>query len=110
MSPYLRNTGATFSTGVNFASSGSTAINSSFIGDGSESQGLFSLYVQIDQFRVFHQQALSQHSQQGPKNISFTLLIEKQLSRLNMRNCRGLAGVECRYINSTLEFVTTCAS
>ena len=67
MSPYLQNTGASFSNGVNFASSGSTAVNSSFVGDGSNSQGLFSLYVQVDQFRVFHQRALSQHSQQGPK-------------------------------------------
>lgn len=65
MSPYLRNVGATFRHGVNFASSGSTACNSSYIGAGSSSSGLFSLSVQTDQFRVFHQVVLSQDAHQG---------------------------------------------
>ena len=58
LSPYLRNAGVTFQRGVNFASSGSRACNSSVRGDG-DSNGLFSLSVQVDQFRVFRQEALS---------------------------------------------------
>ncbi|KAG0597746.1 hypothetical protein M758_12G018500 [Ceratodon purpureus] len=61
MSPYLRDMGTGFRHGVNFASSGSTARNSSFIFDGSNSGGLFSLSIQVDQFRVFHKQALKMY-------------------------------------------------
>eukprot|EP00250_Pteridium_aquilinum_P004954 c15130_g1_i1 orf=177-605(+) len=46
--PYLRSIGSNFSHGVNFASSGSTATNSTASGD--DSGGLFCLLVQVDQF------------------------------------------------------------
>jgi len=61
LSPYLRDAGASFQHGVNFASSGSKACNSSIQGDGSSSDGLFSLSIQVDQFRVFRQKALSMY-------------------------------------------------
>jgi len=70
LSPYLRNVGASFQHGVSFASSGSTASNSSIHGDGSESSGLFSLSVQVDQFRVFHQQSLSMYKAKKGKLIT----------------------------------------
>ena len=65
MNPYLQNVGAKFKHGVNFASSGSTACNSSYTGDGSDSGGLFSLFVQADQFRAFHQVVLLEDANLG---------------------------------------------
>lgn len=51
LSPFLKSVGGDFSHGVNFASAGSTATNSTAAGD--DSGGLFALLVQVDQFREF---------------------------------------------------------
>eukprot|EP00249_Psilotum_nudum_P032099 c47258_g1_i1 orf=287-1522(+) len=53
LNPFLKSVGQNFIHGVNFASAGSTAQDSSLLGDGSDSAGLFSLMVQVDQFREF---------------------------------------------------------
>lgn len=53
--PFLMSTKPNFKCGVNFASSGSTARNSTVSGDGSSSVGLFSFSVQVDQFRLFRE-------------------------------------------------------
>ena len=71
MSPYLQDAGVGFQHGVSFASSGSTACNSSIQGDGSSSGGLFSLSVQVDQFRIFHRQALSMYKSKKGKFLFF---------------------------------------
>ncbi|MCO5612367.1 hypothetical protein L7F22_066634 [Adiantum nelumboides] len=54
---YLRSIGSDFTYGVNFASSGSTAANSSAVGR--SSGGLFCLLVQVDQFRDFQDAVMS---------------------------------------------------
>ncbi|MCO5557375.1 hypothetical protein L7F22_010938 [Adiantum nelumboides] len=54
---YLRSIGSDFTYGVNFASSGSTAANSSAVGR--NSGGLFCLLVQVDQFRDFQDAVMS---------------------------------------------------
>ncbi|KAI5077351.1 hypothetical protein GOP47_0007175 [Adiantum capillus-veneris] len=56
---YLRSIGLDFTYGVNFASSGSTAANSTAVGN--SSGGLFCLLVQVDQFRDFQDTILSSH-------------------------------------------------
>eukprot|EP00250_Pteridium_aquilinum_P021212 c25057_g2_i1 orf=413-1576(+) len=58
LSPFLKSCGANFTFGVNFASSGSTAQNSTNVG--TNSGGLFCLLVQIDQFREYQASVLSQ--------------------------------------------------
>lgn len=57
LSPYLKSVGSDFTHGVNFASSGSTAQNTSATGDGSG--GLFCLLLQIEQFRDYKTDLLS---------------------------------------------------
>ncbi|KAI5077361.1 hypothetical protein GOP47_0007185 [Adiantum capillus-veneris] len=54
---YLRSIGSDFTHGVNFASSGSTAANSTAVGN--NSGGLFCLLVQVDQFRDFQDTVMS---------------------------------------------------
>nr|ABK26578.1 unknown [Picea sitchensis] len=56
--PFLKSLGSNFKHGVNFASSGATARNSTISGNGTSSLGLFSLNVQIDQFIEFKRSAL----------------------------------------------------
>ncbi|KAH7423301.1 hypothetical protein KP509_12G048400 [Ceratopteris richardii] len=51
LDPYLKSINGNFTNGVNFASSGSTARNSTAEGD--DSAGLFCLLVQVDQFREY---------------------------------------------------------
>jgi len=76
LSPYLQNAGTKFQHGVSFASSGSKACNSSIQGDGSSSSGLFSLSIQVDQFRVFRQQALSMYkSKKGKFLFNYSSLV-----------------------------------
>ncbi|KAI5065063.1 hypothetical protein GOP47_0019758 [Adiantum capillus-veneris] len=58
LSPYLKSLGSNFTRGVSFASSGSTAQNSTAVG--TNSGGLFTLLVQIDQFREFQDYVLLQ--------------------------------------------------
>lgn len=72
--PYLKTVGADFRHGVNFASSGSKACNSSITGDGSNNNGLFSLSVQVDQFRVFRRQTLSVYQNKKRNKRSKPLL------------------------------------
>lgn len=69
--PYLKTVGADFTHGVNFASSGSRACNSSISGDGSDNSGLFSLSVQVDQFRVFRREALSMYQKKKRSKSPF---------------------------------------
>ncbi|KAH7292173.1 hypothetical protein KP509_29G054300 [Ceratopteris richardii] len=57
LSPYLQSIGSDFTYGVNFASSGSTARNTT--ASGSDSGGLFCLLVQIEQFRKFQDLVVS---------------------------------------------------
>ncbi|KAH9301279.1 hypothetical protein KI387_012862 [Taxus chinensis] len=63
--PYLRSVGSNFKHGVNFASSGATIRNSTASADGSNSGGLFSLSVQIDQFRFFKAASLAFNNAEG---------------------------------------------
>ncbi|MCO5592471.1 hypothetical protein L7F22_046474 [Adiantum nelumboides] len=56
---YLRSIGSNFTYGVNFASSGSTAANSTVVD--SSSGGLFCLLVQVDQFRDFQDTVMSSY-------------------------------------------------
>jgi hypothetical protein len=58
LDPYLRSIGSNFSRGVNFASSGSTARNTTVKGNGTSSSGLFSFSVQIDQYKTFKERVL----------------------------------------------------
>eukprot|EP00250_Pteridium_aquilinum_P005873 c15898_g1_i1 orf=28-1260(-) len=57
--PYLVSVNPNFTCGVNFASSGAKARNSTISGDGSSSTGLFSLSVQVDQYKQFKEDILS---------------------------------------------------
>ncbi|KAH7423323.1 hypothetical protein KP509_12G049200 [Ceratopteris richardii] len=57
LDPYLKSINGNFTYGVNFASSGSTATNTSASGD--KSGGLFCLLVQVDQFKEFQTSTLS---------------------------------------------------
>lgn len=68
ISPFLQSIGANFTHGVNFASSGSTASNTTASGD--SSSGLFCLLVQVDQFREFQAAVMSsQHGFKAEKNM-----------------------------------------
>ncbi|KAH7292164.1 hypothetical protein KP509_29G054000 [Ceratopteris richardii] len=58
LSPYLQAFDSDFTYGVNFASTGSTARNTTAIGD--TSVGLFCLLIQIDQFRKYQGLLFSQ--------------------------------------------------
>eukprot|EP00250_Pteridium_aquilinum_P028090 c36568_g1_i1 orf=152-1342(+) len=57
LAPYLKALDANFTHGVNFASSGSTAQNTT--STGTDSGGLFCLLVQVDQFRDYQNFVLS---------------------------------------------------
>lgn len=59
LSPFLKSIGSNFTSGVNFACSGSTAQNSTASGD--DSGGLFSLLVQVDQFREYQEDIEATH-------------------------------------------------
>ncbi|GLJ04715.1 hypothetical protein SUGI_0001840 [Cryptomeria japonica] len=63
--PYLRSVGSNFKHGANFASSGATLANSTAPADGSNSGGLFSLSVQIDQFGFFKAAVLAFNHTEG---------------------------------------------
>lgn len=65
MDPFLKSLGSNFKHGVNFASSGATARDSTISGNGTSSLGLFSLSVQIDQFIEFKRAALSSEGTGG---------------------------------------------
>jgi hypothetical protein len=62
LDPYLRSINSNFSRGINFASSGSTARNTTVQGNGTSSSGLFSLSVQIDQYKSFKERVLNEQS------------------------------------------------
>lgn len=56
--PYLNSIEPNFFHGVNFASSGSTAMNTTVRGNATNSSSLFSLSVQIDQYKIFKTKVL----------------------------------------------------
>ena len=68
LDPFLKSIDPDFSHGVNFASSGSSARNTTVVGTGTSSSGLFSLDVQIDQFRNFKEKVLHAQSRHNGRD------------------------------------------